>query len=108
MCSEVPALSECADYYERRRLEDSDSRSFWEIATARGRCCYSDLTDLLAERVDEGGSSVLHDRALTFSPRATIRSSVGKSSTTVMWNAMLADAMMYSHRENQLNAETDK
>ena len=35
---------------------------------------------------------------------ATISCSVGKSRTTVMWNAMFADAMRYSQKENQLNA----
>lgn len=34
----------------------------------------------------------------------TINWSTGKSKTTVAWNAMFAEAITYSHRENQLKA----
>jgi len=45
-----------------------------------------------------------HFGSLPGTPFTTIISSVGKSRTTVKWNAMLAQAMMYSQNENQLNA----
>ncbi|KAK6637395.1 hypothetical protein RUM44_007812 [Polyplax serrata] len=41
------------------------------------------------------------------SPLATTISSVGKSSMTVAWKAMLKKAIRYSQMENQLKAEKE-